>query len=276
MPIMKSLDTDPKPHTNAAPKRWFSTAFWLLAISLMSLTPAWADEVRVLAAGAAKHAVQVIAPAFLKATGHTLVQSFDTVGAQRDRVLQAAPGSVADIVILSDAALQTLRSANRLTGAAELRIGRVVVAVAVPGTAAKPDISTLQAFRQALIDAPSIAYADPARGATAGTHFAKVIEALGLEAALQNKTTRMPFGVDVIKAVSEGRYAIGISQSSEIMQHPGINFAGGLPEPYALSTAYGAALSSTNAAAAQFIQFLAEPQNMAAFASSGFVATPKN
>ena len=270
---MKSRSIGPKHRVDTA-QRWRSAAFGLLALSLC-LTPSYADEVRVLAAGAAKHAVQTIAPAFLKATGHTLVQSFDTVGAQRDRVLQAAPGSVADIVILSDAALVALRNAGRLSNAPKLRVGRVLVAVAVPGNAVKPDISTAQAFRQALIDAPSIAYADPARGATAGTHFAKVIEAMGLQDALQSKITLMPFGVDVIKAVSEGRYAIGISQSSEIMQHADITFAGGLPEPYALSTGYGAALSSTSTAAAQFIKFMAEPQNMKAFASSGFVAAPE-
>ena len=268
---MKLPRTHQKHRINTA-QRWRSTALGLLALCL---TPSYADEVRVLAAGAAKQAVQAIAPAFLKANGHTLIQSFDTVGAQRDRVLQAAPGSVADIVILSDQALKELRNAGRLTGAPELRIGRVVVAVAVPGNTGKPDISTAQAFRQALIDAPSIAYADPALGATAGTHFAKVIETMGLQATLQSKITLMSFGVDVIKAVSEGRYAIGISQSSEIMQHPGVTFAGGLPESYALSTGYGVARSSTSTAAAQLIRFLEDPKNMAAFTSSGFIAAPE-
>jgi molybdate transport system substrate-binding protein len=235
---------------------------------------ALADEVRVLAAGAAKHAVEAIAPAFQKATGHTLRASYDTVGALAGRVLQAAPGEVADVVILSDAALATLRAANRLAAAPAHSIGRVVVALAVPKDAALPDLSTPEAMRQALLAAPSIAYADPARGATAGTHFAKVVDALGLTETLKSKTTVMPFGVDVIRAVSEGKFALGVSQSSEIMQHAGIRFAGGLPAPHALSTAYGAALASDNVAARQWLAFMATPESMRAFAGSGFVVVP--
>jgi molybdate transport system substrate-binding protein len=235
---------------------------------------AMADEVRVYAAGAAKHSVEAIAPAFQQATGHTLRASYDTVGALATRVLQAAPGEAADVVILSDAALATLRAANRLAAAPVHSIGRVVVALAVPKDAVLPDLSTPEALRQALLGAPSIAYADPARGATAGTHFAKVVEALGLTDTLESKTTVLPFGVDVIRAVSEGQFAVGVSQSSEIMQHPGIRFAGGLPTPHGLSTGYGAALANDNAAARQLLAFMAMPESMRAFTTSGFVVAP--
>jgi molybdate transport system substrate-binding protein len=243
---------------------------------LLSLFAPWAmaDEVRVYAAGAAKHAVEAIAPAFQQATGHTLSASYDTVGALRDRVLQAPPGEAADLVILSDAALATLRSAGRLSNLPPLAIGRVVVALAVPLDASVPDLSSQEALRQALLAAPSIAHADPARGATAGTHFAKVVQALGLADALKSKTTMLLFGVDVIRAVSEGKYALGVSQSSEIMQHPGIRFAGSLPAPHGLSTGYGAAVASNKAAARQLLAFLASPEGMREFANSGFVAAP--
>jgi molybdate transport system substrate-binding protein len=248
---------------------------YLLAV-LLGLFARWtmADEVRVYAAGAAKHAVEAIASVFHQATGHTLSASYDTVGALRDKVLQAPAGQAADVVILSDAALATLRSAGRLSAVPPLAIGRVVVALAVPLDASLPDLSTPDALRQALLAAPSIAYADPARGATAGTHFAKVVNALGLTETLKSKTTVMPFGVDVIRAVSEGKFALGVSQSSEIMQHPGIRFAGGLPAPHALSTGYGAALTNDNAAARQWLAFVATPESMRAFAGSGFVVAP--
>jgi molybdate transport system substrate-binding protein len=245
----------------------------LLAILFTLITPGtYADEVRVFAAGAAKHAVEAIAPAFQQGTGHTLRASYDTVGALRDKVLQAAPGEVADVVILSDAALATLRTAKRLDAAPAHSIGQVVVALAIPQNVALPDLSSPEALRQALLSAPSIAFADPARGATAGTHFAKVLDVLGITEAVKSKTTMLSFGVDVIRAVSEGKYALGVSQSSEIMQHPGIRFAGGLPAPHALSTGYSAALATDNAAAKQWLAFVASPQGMRAFASSGFVA----
>ena len=247
----------------------------LVALVITIFSPlASADEVRVLAAGAAKHAVETLAPAFQEATGHTLRASYDTVGALRDRVLQGPPGAVADLVILSDAALATLRTAGRLESSPALSIGRVVVALAVKQGAALPALSTVDELRQTLLAAPGIAYGDPARGATAGTHFASVINTLGMRDALQGKITVLPFGVDVVVGVADGRYALGVSQSSEIMQHQGVSYAGPLPAPYSLSTGYGAALASQSKAAKQFHEFLASPRASIEFNSSGFVTVP--
>ncbi|MDB5858066.1 MAG: transporter periplasmic substrate-binding protein [Ramlibacter sp.] len=245
---------------------------WLLAGALLAALPAHADEVRVLAAGAAKHALEEIAPAFERASGHTLRASYDTVGAQRDRVLQAAPGAVADLVVLSDAALQQLRAADRLQPRAAVPIGRVLVSLAAPAGQPLPDISDAARLRAALQAAPSIAFADPARGATAGTHFAKVLDALALRAEMEPKMTVLPFGVDVITAVAAGKFALGVSQSSEIMAHPGVRFVGGLPPPYAQATGYGAALASGSAGAAALLEYLAQPAAQAAWRASGFTA----
>ncbi len=233
--------------------------------------PVAADEVRLFAAGAAKHAVEALAPVFHQATGHTLRASYDTVGALTGRVLMAPPGEAADVVILSDAALASLGAAGRLNVAPAHRIGQVVVAIAVKQGMPIPDLSTSDALRQALLAAPSVAYGDPARGATAGTHFAKVIAALGLGEQLKNRITVLPFGVDVIAGVAEGHYAMGISQSSEIRQHQGVGYAGPLPAPHGLSTAYGAALTSESAAAKMLLTFLNSDEAMRNFEGSGFV-----
>ena len=248
-------------------------AFIVVASAFFSL-PVLADEVRVLAAGAAKHAVEALAPAFQQATGHTLRASYDTVGALRDRVLQGPSGTVADMVILSNAALEALRTAGRLETTPSQGIGRVVVALAVKRGAALPALSSVDELRQALLTAPDIAYGDPARGATAGTHFASVINTLGMRDALKGKITVLPFGVDVVTGVADGRYALGVSQSSEIMQHHGVSYAGPLPAPYGLSTGYGAALASSSKAAKQLLEFLAGPQAALEFNNSGFVAAP--
>jgi molybdate transport system substrate-binding protein len=241
-------------------------AAWLVCTA----AAAAADDVRVFAAGAAKHALDALAPAFQQATGHALRASYDTVGALTGRVLQAPPGEVADIVVLSDAALASLSAAGRLSPGPPHSIGRVVVAVAVKQGAPMPDLSSVAALQLALLAAPSMAYGDPARGATAGSHFTRVLTRLGLDNDLKHKTTVLPFGVDVITGVAQGRYALGISQSSEIRQHPGIQYAGPLPAPYGLSTGYSAAPASNSAAAAQFLTFLKSPQAMREFEASGF------
>jgi len=81
----------------------------------------------------------------------------------------------------------------------------------------------------------------------------------------------LPFGVDVIKDVSTGKYALGVSQSSEILQHEGITMVGPLPPPYGLSTGYAAAVASPQPAARQLLQFLAAPPALAEFRSTGFL-----
>ena len=242
----------------------------LLALVASAFLPlARADEVRVLAAGAAKHAIESIAPGFERASGHVLRATFDTVGAQRDRVLQAAPGAAADVVVLSDAAVQQLQAAGRLNAPA-LPVGQVTVSIAVPAGQPVPDLSDAEHLRAALLAAPSIAYADPARGATAGTHFARTLDALGIREAVAPKATVLPFGVDVIEAVAQGRYALGVSQSSEISNHPGVQLAGPLPPPHAQGTGYAAARVSDAPAGQALLDYLRTPAAMGAFRSSGF------
>ena len=243
---------------------------WMICVALAWTAPAVAraDEVRVLAAGAAKAALEKVAPAFQSATGHTMHASFDTVGTQRDRVLK---GEAADLVVLSDSAIAQLATAGRLTGEQRQFIGDVAVSLAVRAGAAVPDISTPEAVKLALQQATTIAYADPARGATAGTHFDKVLAQLGLRETLRPKLHVLPFGVDVIRDVASGKYALGVSQSSEILQHEGITMVGPLPAPYALTTGYSAAVTSARPAAELLLQFLASAPAVAQFRAAGFV-----
>jgi molybdate transport system substrate-binding protein len=186
-------------------------------------------------------------------------------------------GEPADVVVLSDAAIAQLRSAGKLAdGAATVPLGQVVVALAVPASATPPDLGNETALRAALLAAPSIAYADPARGATAGTHFSRVVDALGLRDALASKLTVLPFGVDVIEAVATGRFALGVSQSSEIVQHRGVRLAGPLPTPHGQATAYGAAIVRNGAAAQAWQEFLTHAPAIAAFRASGFADGASN
>jgi molybdate transport system substrate-binding protein len=88
------------------------------------------------------------------------------------------------------------------------------------------------------------------------------------------KTTVLPFGVDVIQAVSQGRFALGVSQSSEITNHPGVQMVGPLPAPHAQATGYGAALASESAAARALLDYLRTPAAVQALRDSGFGAAP--
>jgi ABC-type molybdate transport system substrate-binding protein len=81
----------------------------------------------------------------------------------------------------------------------------------------------------------------------------------------------MPFGVEVIQAVADGRVELGVSQSSEISLHPGVSLVGRLPEPHALMTSYAAAtLNGASKKAKHFIDFLQTNLGMTVLAEAGF------
>src|SRR5206468_11634865 len=97
-------------------------------------------------------------------------------------------------------------------------LGNTVAGVAVRPGSNKPDVSTPEKLKAALLAAKRIAVSDPSRGATVGTHFMKVIEALGIKDQLMPKITFAPDGLATMRLVMDGTVDLGVSQSSEIMQ----------------------------------------------------------
>jgi len=236
-------------------------------------------EIVLFAAGAAKDLVSRIDGPFTQATGRRIKATFDTVGAQRERVEK---GERPDVVILSSAAIAQLSKLGLIDDTSIRDVGDVEVGLAMGATAASgnpqgksaPDISTPQALRATLLAAKSIAYADPARGATAGAHFAKVLTTLGINDTIANRTTVLPFGVEVIEAVAAGKFELGVSQSSEIVQHKGVRYLGALPPPYRLGTRYQVAALKAKPAATSLIEFLQTRAARDAMRASGFT-TPE-
>lgn len=226
------------------------------------------EAVRILAAGAVQGAVLRLEPAIAAASAAKLDAVFDTVGALRDRMLG---GDAVDVLILSEAGMAVLEKAGKIAGGSEVDLGRVTVALAVRRGARVPDVTSPDALKQALLSADSIAHADPARGATAGAHFARVLEQLGIADQVKARVTVLPFGGDVIAEVARGRFEIGVSQSSEIVVYPDVTLAGRLPEPYGHSTRYVAAKTAgAGARADSVLAFLQGPAARSTFADFGF------
>lgn len=250
----------------AALRRLGALLAGVLAV-LASAIPAAAHDVRVLAAGAVQGAVQRLELAVVD-SGHKLLATYDTVGALRERVLA---GEAADVVILSEAGMAALAAAGRIDAGTLIDLGATSVALAVRKGVEVPDVSSPDALRRTLLAAASIAHADPARGATAGAHFASVLQRLGLAEQLRDRIVVLGFGGDVIAGVAEGRFAIGASQSSEIVAHPGVVLAGRLPEPFAHHTRYRSAkVTGAGPSADAFLGLLTGPQGRAELQAIGF------
>jgi molybdate transport system substrate-binding protein len=226
------------------------------------------ETLRMIGVGALKDAFARILPDFTRDTGLTVTATWDTVGAQRDRALSGEP---ADLVVLSTAAMDAVAARGLVDSVGRLVLGTVEVALAVPAAAPVPDVSTVEGLRRALRAARTISHADPARGATAGMHFAKVLQALDLGPGVAAKVRVLPFGVEVVAAVGRGEFDLGVSQSSEIAIAPGVNLVMPLPPEFRLETAYEIAPGKDAASgAALLLERLRTPDSRAVLDACGF------
>ena len=107
-------------------------------------------------------------------------------------------------------------------------LGIVRIGLVVREGAPKPDVSTLEALKQAMLDAKSVVHANP--GATpSGTHLAKVWEQLGIADAIKAKATHRNALDGGVAAITKGEAEIGLYPVSEIISEKGVTLAGLIP-----------------------------------------------
>jgi molybdate transport system substrate-binding protein len=234
---------------------------------LLSSAPVSGAEIKVLTAGAYKAIVLAIKSEFEKKTGHTLVVDNGTAGALVKRI---EGGEAFDVVIAPPASLQTLINAGTAVAAAS-GLARVGVGVMVPAGAPTPDISTVEAFKAAVLAAESVAYIDPASGGSSGVYLTTLFEKLGIADAVKAKA-RLKQGGYVADLLSSGQAKLGIHQISEIIGAKGVTLVGPLPADIQNYTNYsGAVWSRTPDAgpAVSLLMALAAPEMAALLASKG-------
>lgn len=221
----------------------------------------------LLAAGAVKTAIEALlaAPGAWQGARPRVV--FGTVGALRDRILAREP---CDATVLSAEAIALLVARGLIDPATVVPLGVTGVGLAAGAGVAVGPIDTEAGLVAALRAAPSIAWADPASGATAGRHFAAVLERLGLAEHVRAKSLMVQFGVEAVAACARGEAALAVSQATEILGVPGVRLVGLLPPPHALETAYAVAAPRACAAAAAIAATLTGPAGRAALAAIGF------
>ena len=233
---------------------------------------AGAAEILVFCPGAVNSVVTELAQGFQAATGNTVKFEYGTAGGLQKR---AAAGGAADVVIVTAGGIDELAKQGKIVAATRRDIGRVGVGVAVRTGARKPDISTPEAFMQAMLSAKSVMYADPALGGQSGIHTARVFERLGIAEAMKLKTQLRPGAPDGLKEVAAGDIEIGIGQMSEIAAAKGVAVVGPLPAELQNTLTFSAGRSTASAAAEAADAFIAHLTGRAArqkFAAAGFEA----
>jgi molybdate transport system substrate-binding protein len=247
------------------------TILALAAAAFAFAAPALANEVTIYSGGAVKSALVEAASSFEKQRGTKITIEFHPMGPLTKKL---AEGATPDIVILTREVMDEEEKKPSLAGAAQTEVGRVAIGVAVGANAPAPDISTPEAFKNALLAAKSIVYIDPTRG-TSGKHLAGVFDRLGISEAIKPKTT-LGSGGYVVEPVGKGEVELGIHQITEILPVPGVKLVGPLPAALQKETVYIGAV--TKAAkhpreAQDFLAYLRTAEVRAQFAEKGFIET---
>ncbi|HEY2755826.1 MAG TPA: substrate-binding domain-containing protein [Pseudolabrys sp.] len=200
-----------------------------------------AVEVKVLTAGAFKQVMLALVPEYEKETGNKIVLDNDTAGGLQKRI---AGGETFDVAIITPKAIDDLAAAGKIAQGSRVKIASVGVGVVVKEGAPKPDISTVEAFKKALLAAKSVAYIDPASGGSSGIYVDKLLERLGIADQIRPKA-KLKQGGYVADLIASGQAELGVHQISEIMPVKGVTLVGPLPKEIQNTTTYAAGLSAT-------------------------------
>ena len=234
--------------------RIISTTAVALTFILTQPVIANAAEIKVWTARAIATVLAEIDPQFERTTGHNLnVYS----GLPADFVRRANAGETFDVLISGSGPVDSWIKEGKIIAATRTDVVRSGIGVEVRAGARKPDISSVEAFMRALLDAKSIAYLRVG----SGLHVAAMLEHLGIAEAVKSKVTR-PESDIVSELVAKGDVELGMVVITQILTTPGVDLVGPLPpeiQSYVVFTAGVSANSKVPDAAEQLMKFLTGP-----------------
>jgi molybdate transport system substrate-binding protein len=249
------------------PKFGYKIGLHGLAIAILLLVygvPASAQTIKVMSSGGCSAAYKLLAPQFEKATGTHLETVWGpSMGTTAGAIpVRLAHGEPADVVIMVRSALDELADKGEVEQGSQVDLARSRIGMAVRAGAASPDISSVETFRRALLEARSVAYSDSASGAYVSSTLFK---RLGIEKEMAAKSRQIP-AEPVGMVVARGEAEIGFQQMSELLPVPGITIVGPIPDEVQEITVFSAGIvasSKAREAGHALIRYLASSSSCA-------------
>ena len=196
----------------------------IAAVALGNSLAAFAQtEIRVIAPGGMKAALEQLIPGFEHKTGYKINASYGSGPGTRQQV---ARGDAVDAPIVQTPFPEVLASGH-VVAASATPLASIQLGIAVKKGAPKPDISTTDAVKRSLRAAKSVAYPDPA-SAAAGVNFDLALKNMGLTAEIEPKLRRAPGAAGAMKMTAEGEAELGVTFLSEMGDS--VDSAGPLPK----------------------------------------------
>jgi len=211
-----------------------------------------------------------LAPEFTRLTGLGIALHFSPPLPATQRIRD---GEATDLLISTPEAVDNLVREGVVASNSSRIVARLIMGLAVEMNGPKPDISTVEKFKHALLHAKSIIYADPAKGSPSAAHFLKVIARLGIAEEIKRKTTSRA-GL-VADAVARGECAMAVQQLAELMLVSGVHVLGPFPAELQNVMALSAAVhakSTKSQPAKALIDLLGSPRGTAVIDECGLLA----
>lgn len=221
-------------------------------------------EVTMLCSLGLAGVMEELGPAFERETGCRLALRVGSTNSFRPEI---TAGAVFDVTVLTAPVIEEFIAAGRIVAGSRVDLAQSCVGVAVRPGDPLPDISTVEAFRRALLAAPSIIFTG--KGAS-GLHFASLLPRLGIEAEIRAKAV-VDEGL-IARRVATGEIALGIQQASELRAVPGAVFVGPIPSELQAVTVFSAGVGARAPnpdGARALITHLASPAARAVAAARG-------
>jgi molybdate transport system substrate-binding protein len=219
---------------------------------ILSAHVARAAEITVIASTAMREVLEALVPQFERDSGHKVTVSFLSGAVLPVKIKE---GAQADLVVTTPQTIDDLVKADKVVAGTRVDFVRSAAGVAVRAGVAKPDIATPEALKAALLAAKTVGYSQ----GPSGVHFMTVLAKLGITDQVKAKGVVPPLGQRVGVLIAEGKAEIGVQQITELLQIPGIDFVGPLPQELQANIVYATATPTTakeKAGAAALVKYL--------------------
>jgi molybdate transport system substrate-binding protein len=235
-----------------------------IAIMAIAVSPVRAAEITVLSGQAVEPALIAAADMFRERTGTGVRIVFATTPQIRQRI---GAGEAPDVVIAPPEVLDQFAKSGHVSGSERASLGAVGIGVVIRDGAPKPDVSTTDALKRAVLDADAVIY----NQASSGLYVEELLKRLGLAEQIQAKTTRY-VGTEMIEPLIHGKgREIGFLPLVQILKFrgKGLQLAGPLPADVQHSTIYAASPAPRSDGGAAFVRFLGTAEGKGVFKSLG-------
>jgi molybdate transport system substrate-binding protein len=225
-------------------------------------------EIQLLSVPAMQTVFKEIAGSFARASGHKLTVRYATMGAITRRVRS---GESADLIVGPTQSILALMKEGHIEPDSQQPICKTGIGIVVPTFGLRVLVRNIEDFKQELLAAKTVVYADPG-GDAAGIHIASVIERLGLAEQLKPKTVFSAGGDVTDVTLAQGTGALGMTQISEIVGKWGAQYVGPLPKELQNYTGVAAGIptgAEPSEAVMAFLGFMQGPVAIAAIRAKG-------